>query len=44
MIIQIIDIYDVTVLEPKSHPPATRDRNCMMALQTAFERVQSKTG
>ncbi len=44
MIIQIIDIYDVTALEPKSHPPITRNRNRMMALQTAFERVQLKAG
>ena len=44
MIIQIIDIYRVPVLEPKCHPPIARNRNRMMALQTAFERVQSKAG
>jgi len=44
MIIQIVDIYRVPALEPKCHPPIARNRNRMMALQTAFERVQSKAG
>ena len=44
MIIQIVDIYRVPALEPKRYPPIARNRNRMMALQTAFERVQSKAG
>ena len=44
MIIQIIDIYGAPVLEPKCHPPIARNRDRVMALSTAFERVQSKAG
>ncbi len=42
MIIQIIDIYRVSALEPKRHPPIARHRK--MALPGTFERVQSKAG
>ena len=44
MIIQIINIYGVPVLEPECHPPITRNRDRITALQTAFESVQSKAG
>jgi hypothetical protein len=44
MIIQIIDLYGVTLLEPKCHSPIARDRDSIMSLQSALERVQSKAG
>ncbi len=44
MIIQIIDIYRVSALEPERHPPIARDRYRKMAFPGAFERVQSKAG
>ena len=42
MIIQIVGINDVSILEPKYHPPITRHGDCMMTFHTAFERMQSK--
>ncbi len=44
MIIQIIDIYSVTILEPKRHPPITRNRDRILILQATFEPVQLKAG
>lgn len=32
------------VLKPKSYTPVTRNRNCIITLQFAFEPVQSKAG
>ena len=44
MIIQIIDICRVTALEPKCHPPITRDRDSKMTFPAAFERELLKAG
>ena len=44
VIIQIIDIYGVTMLEPERHPPVARDRHREMACEGALERVRAEAG
>ena len=44
MIIQIVNIYCVSILEPKCHPPIARHGDRMMTFHTSFERMQPKTG
>ena len=42
MVIQIIDIDDVTIFEPKRYTPVARDGDRMVSPHTTLEGVQSK--
>ncbi len=44
MIVQVINVDDVTVLEAKNNPPISTNRHTPVAGETAFKRMQPEAG